>query len=72
MQLCIAMGASVYVTSGHAEKIQKAIQAGATAGANYKDGESPPLPLSSSASFLRQQTGPPSLQLFWIINSWMP
>jgi len=51
MQLCIAIGASVYVTSGHAEKIQKAIQAGAKGGVNYKDGQSISLSLSSSVSF---------------------
>lgn len=38
MQLCIAKGASVYVTSGSQEKIQRAIRLGAKGGANYKDG----------------------------------
>jgi NADPH:quinone reductase-like Zn-dependent oxidoreductase len=38
MQLCVAKGASVYVTSGSQEKIQKAINLGAKGGANYKDG----------------------------------
>lgn len=38
MQLCLAKGASVYVTSGSEEKIQKAISLGAKGGANYKDG----------------------------------
>jgi len=38
MQLCVAIGVSVYVTSGKAEKIHKAIQAGAKGGVNYKDG----------------------------------
>ena len=37
LQLCIAKGASVYVTSGNPEKIQKAIALGAKGGANYKD-----------------------------------
>lgn len=39
MQLCIAKGASVYVTSSSQEKIQKAIQLGASGGVNYKDGQ---------------------------------
>ncbi len=38
MQLCVAKGASVYVTSGSQEKIQKAIGLGAKGGAIYKDG----------------------------------
>jgi NADPH:quinone reductase-like Zn-dependent oxidoreductase len=38
MQLCVAKGASVYVTSGSQEKIQKAISLGAKGGVNYKDG----------------------------------
>lgn len=37
MQICIARGASVYVTSGSQEKIQKANAFGAKGGANYKD-----------------------------------
>ena len=37
LQLCIAKGASVYVTSSNPEKIQKAIALGAKGGANYKD-----------------------------------
>lgn len=37
LQLCIAKGASVYVTSGNPEKVQKAIALGAMGGANYKD-----------------------------------
>ncbi|KAF9014298.1 hypothetical protein BDQ17DRAFT_1342466 [Cyathus striatus] len=37
MQICIAKGASVYVTSGNQDKIQKAIALGAKGGANYKD-----------------------------------
>ncbi|KAF5344395.1 hypothetical protein D9756_011350 [Leucocoprinus leucothites] len=41
MQLCIAKGASVYVTSGSPEKIQRAVQAGAKGGVNYKDQEWP-------------------------------
>lgn len=37
MQICIAKGASVYVTSGTEKKIQKAVAFGAIGGANYKD-----------------------------------
>ncbi|KAF9473863.1 NAD(P)-binding protein [Pholiota conissans] len=37
MQLCIAMGANVYVTSGSADKLSRAISLGAKGGANYKD-----------------------------------
>lgn len=38
LQLCLAQGASVYVTSGSNEKIQKAISLGAVNGVSYKDG----------------------------------
>ncbi|KAJ3714923.1 hypothetical protein DFJ43DRAFT_1102913 [Lentinula guzmanii] len=37
LQLAVAQGASVYVTSGNQEKINKAIELGAKGGANYKD-----------------------------------
>jgi NADPH:quinone reductase-like Zn-dependent oxidoreductase len=37
MQICVARGASVYVTSGSQDRIQKAITFGAKGGANYKD-----------------------------------
>ena len=37
MQICIAKGASVYVTSSTQEKIQKAIALGAKGGVSYKD-----------------------------------
>jgi NADPH:quinone reductase-like Zn-dependent oxidoreductase len=36
MQLCLARGANVYVTSGSEEKIRKAISLGAKGGVNYK------------------------------------
>ncbi|KAF9819802.1 hypothetical protein IEO21_01893 [Rhodonia placenta] len=36
MQICLAHGANVYVTSGSEEKIAKAIALGAKAGVNYK------------------------------------
>ncbi|KAF9449462.1 NAD(P)-binding protein [Macrolepiota fuliginosa MF-IS2] len=41
MQLCIAKGASVYVTSGSQEKIRQAIRLGAKGGASYKDANWP-------------------------------
>ncbi len=37
ISFAVALGATVYVTSGSAEKIEKAKQLGATGGANYKD-----------------------------------
>ncbi|TNE68079.1 MAG: alcohol dehydrogenase [Bacteroidetes bacterium] len=37
MQFALAAGAEVYVTSGSAEKIDKAVQMGAVAGANYRE-----------------------------------
>lgn len=37
LQLALAMGASVWVTSGDADKLQRAIGMGASGGANYKD-----------------------------------
>lgn len=36
-QFAIAAGANVWVTSGSAEKIERAVQLGATGGANYRD-----------------------------------
>jgi NADPH:quinone reductase-like Zn-dependent oxidoreductase len=36
IQLCIAKGANVYVTSGSDEKIKKAVELGARGGVNYK------------------------------------
>jgi NADPH:quinone reductase-like Zn-dependent oxidoreductase len=36
MQLCLAKGANVYVTSGSEEKIRKATSLGAKGGVNYK------------------------------------
>jgi len=38
LQLCLALGANVYVTSGNPAKIEKAISLGAIGGANYEDG----------------------------------
>ncbi|KAF8626744.1 hypothetical protein AX15_004714 [Amanita polypyramis BW_CC] len=37
LQLCVARGANVYVTSGSEDKIRRAINLGAKGGANYKD-----------------------------------
>jgi zinc-binding alcohol dehydrogenase/oxidoreductase len=39
MQMAVAIGASVYVTSSSDEKIKKAIELGAKGGFNYKDSE---------------------------------
>ncbi|KAF7976106.1 hypothetical protein HWV62_7533 [Athelia sp. TMB] len=41
IQLCIAQGANVYVTSGNAEKIKKAVEIGAKGGVCYKDADWP-------------------------------
>jgi NADPH:quinone reductase-like Zn-dependent oxidoreductase len=38
LQLCVAKGANVYVTSGSEDKIRQAVELGAKGGANYKDG----------------------------------
>jgi threonine dehydrogenase-like Zn-dependent dehydrogenase len=45
LQICVALGASVYVTSGNVEKIRKAVELGAKGGVNYHDGK--PRALSS-------------------------
>jgi NADPH:quinone reductase-like Zn-dependent oxidoreductase len=39
MQLCLAKGANVYVTSGSEEKIRKATSLGAKGGVNYKSSQ---------------------------------
>ena len=36
IQLCLAKGANVYVTSGSTEKIQESMNLGAKGGVNYK------------------------------------
>ncbi|GLB34498.1 putative zinc-binding dehydrogenase [Lyophyllum shimeji] len=41
LQICIARGATVYVTSGNPEKIRKAVALGAKGGVNYKDKDWP-------------------------------
>ena len=38
LQLCVARGANVYVTSGSQEKIRKAVELGAKGGVSYKAG----------------------------------
>ena len=43
VQLCIAKGANVFVTSGSDEKIQRLLPLGVKGGVNYKDGVCPPL-----------------------------
>ena len=46
LQLCVAAGARVYVTSGSADKVARAVALGARGGVLYKDGAShtPPPP----------------------------
>lgn len=39
MQICMAKGANVFVTSGSQEKIDKAVSLGARGGVNYKESE---------------------------------
>ncbi|KAL7283719.1 hypothetical protein ACG7TL_003156 [Trametes sanguinea] len=39
LQLCVARGANVYVTSGNADKIRKAVELGAKGGVSYKAGK---------------------------------
>ena len=41
LQLCLASGANVYVSSGTEEKIKKAIDLGAKGGVNYKNKDWP-------------------------------
>ncbi len=36
LQICVAQGANVYVTSGGADKIQRAVELGAKGGVSYK------------------------------------
>lgn len=38
LQLCLARGANVYVSSGSEEKINRAVAIGAKGGVNYKSG----------------------------------
>lgn len=41
LQLCVAAGANVYVTSSAPHKIEKALSFGAKGGVNYKDDDWP-------------------------------
>lgn len=41
LQLCVARGANVYVTSGNQDKIRKAVELGAKGGVSYKAGAFP-------------------------------
>jgi NADPH:quinone reductase-like Zn-dependent oxidoreductase len=47
MQLCLALGARVYVTSSSEEKLARAIALGAAGGVNYTHGQSAFLPFPS-------------------------
>jgi NADPH:quinone reductase-like Zn-dependent oxidoreductase len=38
LQLCVALGANAFVTSGNPAKLERAISMGAVGGVNYKDG----------------------------------
>ena len=68
LQLCVAKGANVYVTSGNEDKVRKAIQLGARGGANYKDSKAAIVFAMSveadSARSERQRTGHHKYQLF--------
>ncbi|KXN92663.1 hypothetical protein AN958_11764 [Leucoagaricus sp. SymC.cos] len=57
LQLCVAKGASVYVTSGNPEKIRKAIQMGAKGGVSYKDADWP----TQLATLLKKTSSRPQL-----------
>jgi len=50
MQLCLVLGARVYVTSGSEEKLARAIALGAAGGVNYTHGQSAFLPFPVSLS----------------------
>lgn len=41
LQICVALGANVFVSSGSEEKIHKAVALGAKGGVNYKQGDWP-------------------------------
>ncbi|OJA20396.1 hypothetical protein AZE42_05357 [Rhizopogon vesiculosus] len=56
MQLCLARGANVYVTSGNEEKIHKATSLGAKGGVNYKSNDWP----SQLATILAKTSGKPA------------
>ncbi|KAF5364632.1 hypothetical protein D9758_005598 [Tetrapyrgos nigripes] len=64
LQLCVAKGANVYVTSGSQEKIAKAVKLGAKGGANYKDKK-----WSKQIQDLLQKNSPSNPQLDSVIES---
>ncbi len=66
LQLCVAKGANVYVTSGDEEKVRKAIKLGARGGVNYKD--SKPVIFSSCESKLTVYTRPRTNEGDWPIQ----
>lgn len=67
IQLCIAKGANVYVTSGSDEKIGMAMKLGAKAGVNYRSSRCLVLcALEIGSRSDRQRNGLPSLQIFSI------
>ena len=59
LQLCLAKGANVFVTSGSEDKIQKATALGAVGGVNYKSGV-----FLSFFSSLRRRCPPSPFHLF--------
>lgn len=62
IQLCIAKGANVFVTSGSEEKIQRAVSVGAKGGVNYKQSRlSTDSYMSGVVSFDPQRIGQHSL-----------
>lgn len=64
LQLCVALGANVYVSSGNEEKIRKAVSLGAKGGVNYKAGEACLYSGPAVSDECRlQMTGPPSWRL---------
>ncbi|KAL4071454.1 hypothetical protein V8B97DRAFT_2045323 [Scleroderma yunnanense] len=65
VQICVAKGVNVYVTSGSEDKIQKAIQLGARGGVNYKNREWS----SQLAKLIEQNTGNGTPQLDAVIDS---
>lgn len=58
MQICLAQGANVFVTSGKPEKIDKAIALGAQGGVSYKDAQWP----KQLAALMKSKNVTPSFQ----------
>ncbi|OCH93814.1 NAD(P)-binding protein [Obba rivulosa] len=67
MQICIGIGAHVYVTSGQKNKIDKAVSLGAKAGVNYKD-KNWPAELAGILAQANRQGGTPT-ELSAVIDS---